>query len=138
MQQPTRRTSGQGVHMARTAQRPGVGYHPGLFTAAGSAGALLGLAQVGFGLPLFLYAGYASLANGTPDVVLLSVGVALLCTGILTVWFRNRMRVPLRHLVLCWMGAAGLLCQVATGGQPVSFKVPNAQAKLAPTALASR
>ena len=25
-----------------------------------------------------------------------------------------------------------------SGGQPVSFKVPNAQAKLAPTALASR
>ncbi|QYF73507.1 bifunctional diguanylate cyclase/phosphodiesterase [Cryobacterium sp. PAMC25264] len=107
--------------MARSVQRLGVGYHPGLFTAAGSAGALLGLAQVGFGLPLFLYAGYTSLASGTPDAVLLGVGVALLCTGILTAGFRNRMRLPLRHIVLCWMGAAGLLCQVATGGQPVSF-----------------
>ena len=121
MQPATRGVSGQGVRMARTARRQGVGYHPGLFTSAGSGGALLGLAQVGFGLPLFLYAGYTSLARGTPDAVLLGVGVALLCTGILTAVFRSRMRVPLRHVVLCWMGAAGLLCQVATGGQPVSF-----------------
>ncbi|ANP71173.1 putative bifunctional diguanylate cyclase/phosphodiesterase [Cryobacterium arcticum] len=107
--------------MARTSQRQGVGYHPGLFTAAGSAGALLGLAQVGFGLPLLLYAVNASLQSGAPDTVPLGVGLALLCTGVLTVLFRHRMRVPLRHIVLCWMGAAGLLCQAATGGQAVSF-----------------
>ncbi|TFC05153.1 GGDEF domain-containing protein [Cryobacterium adonitolivorans] len=107
--------------MARSAQRPGVGYHPGLFNAAESAGILLGVAQVGFGLPLFLYAWYESVQSDEPLVVLLAVGAALLVSGVLSAAFRRRMRVPLRHLILCWMSVMGLLCQAATGADPITF-----------------
>lgn len=107
--------------MTRTARRPGVGYRPGLFNAADSAGILLGAAQLGFGLPLFLYAGYGMLQHGEPTGPLLAAGAALLVTGTLTTVLRHRMGVALRHLALCWIGAIGLLCQAATGGQPIAF-----------------
>lgn len=107
--------------MTRTTRRPGVGYRPGLFDAADSAGILLGAAQFGFGLPLFLYAGYEILQSGSPNGVLLVAGAALLATGVLTTVLRHRMRVPLRHLALCWIGGIGLLCQAATGGEPITF-----------------
>ncbi|WEO77666.1 bifunctional diguanylate cyclase/phosphodiesterase [Cryobacterium sp. SO2] len=107
--------------MARSARRPGVGYRPGLFNAADSAGILLGIAQFGFGLPLFLYGVHGMLQNDERDGVLLVVGAALLVSGAITVCFRRRMRVPLRHLVLCWMGVMGLLCQAATGDQAITF-----------------
>lgn len=107
--------------MARSAQRLSVGYHPGLFNANEPAGLLLGVAQAGFGLPLFLYAWFESAQNGEPAVVLLAVGALLLVSGALSVGLRRRMRVPLRHLGLCWMGVMGLLCQVATGAEPITF-----------------
>jgi diguanylate cyclase (GGDEF)-like protein len=106
--------------MARTARRP-VGYRPGLFNAADSAGILLGAAQFGLGLPLFLYAVFETAQNGRPNGVLLSVGLALLATGTLSAVFRRRMRVPLRHVALGWIGAAALLCQAATAGQAITF-----------------
>lgn len=107
--------------MAGSARRSGVGYRPGLFNAADSAGILLGIAQVGFGLPLFLYAVYGIVHDGTPAGVLLIGGAVLLITGILTACFRHRMRVPLRHLILCWIGVMGLLCQAVTGDQAITF-----------------
>ncbi|POH70371.1 hypothetical protein C3B59_04650 [Cryobacterium zongtaii] len=107
--------------MARSAQRLSVGYRPGLFNAAESAGFLLGVAQLGFGLPLFLYAWHDWVQNDDPNVVLLAVGASLLVTGALGAGFRRRMRVPLRHLALCWMGVMGLLCQTATGAEPITF-----------------
>ncbi|WP_104162977.1 bifunctional diguanylate cyclase/phosphodiesterase [Cryobacterium sp. N22] len=107
--------------MARTAQRLSVGYRPGLFNANESAGLLLGVAQTGFGLPLFLYAWYQSVQNDEPNVVLLVVGAALLISGALSTVFRRRIRVPLRHLALCWTGVMGLLCQAATGAEPITF-----------------
>ena len=107
--------------MARSEQRLSVGYRPGLFNANESAGLLLGAAQAGFGLPLFLYAWYESVQNDEPNVVLLVVGAALIVSGALSAVFHRRMRVPLRHLALCWMGVMGLLCQVATGAEPITF-----------------
>src|SRR6188508_1524086 len=107
--------------MARSAQRLSVGYRPGLFNANEPAGLLLGAAQAGFGLPLFLYGWYESVQNDDPNVVLLVVGAALLVSGALSAVLRRRMRVPLRHLALCWMGIMGLLCQVATGAEPITF-----------------
>jgi diguanylate cyclase (GGDEF)-like protein len=108
--------------MALSAQRSGVGYRPGLFSAADSAGLLLGLAQAGFGVPLLLYAYVRLLEDDGADGVLLAVvGGALLISGAVTVWFRHRMRVPLRHLALVWMGVMGALCQAATDGQAITF-----------------
>jgi len=107
--------------MARTVRRSGVGYRPGLFNAAESAGILLGAAQVGLGFPLFLYAAFETFQNDHPNRVLLIAGVALLATGVLTAIFRRRMRVPLRHLALGWIGAVTLLCQAVTAGQAVTF-----------------
>ena len=107
--------------MARTVRRSGVGYRPGLFNAAASAGILLGAAQAGLGLPLFLYAAFETYRNDRPSGVLLVAGLALLSTGLLTVALRHRMRVPFRHLALAWMGAAALLCQGATDGQAITF-----------------
>jgi diguanylate cyclase (GGDEF)-like protein len=106
--------------MTRPSRRP-VGYRPGLFNAADSAGILLGAAQLGFGLPLFLYAVIEIGQNGRPNGILLGAGLALLITGVLTAVFRRRMRVPLRHVALGWIGAAALLCQAATGGQAITF-----------------
>jgi diguanylate cyclase (GGDEF)-like protein len=106
--------------MARIARRP-VGYRPGLFNAAASAGILLGAAQIGLGLPLSLYAAFATTQNGRPSGVLLTVGLALLATGALTAVFRRRMLVPLRHVALGWIGVAALLCQAATAGQAITF-----------------
>jgi diguanylate cyclase (GGDEF)-like protein len=114
-------TGDEGVSMALSVRRSGVGYRPGLFNSAQSAGLLLGIAQVGFGLPLFLYAGYPVVQNGEGNVPLLVGGAALLVTGALTVLLRGRMRVPLRHLSLCWIGLIAILCQAATGGQPITF-----------------
>jgi len=107
--------------MARSARRPGVGYRPGLFNAADSAGILLGAAQFGLGLPLVLYASYGMFQKGEQHVVLLFGGIALLVTGALTASLRRRMRVPLRHLTLCWMGAVALLCQATTGSYSITF-----------------
>ncbi|MGO4785289.1 putative bifunctional diguanylate cyclase/phosphodiesterase [Cryobacterium sp. W22_MBD10_FK3] len=107
--------------MAHSAQRPGVGYRPGLFNAAESAGILLAFAQIGFGLPLFLYAWYQSVQNEEPKVILLAVGAALLASGAVTAWLRRRISVPLRHLSLCWMGIMGIVCQAASGAEPITF-----------------
>jgi diguanylate cyclase (GGDEF)-like protein len=108
--------------VARSPQRLGVEYRPGLFTAAGPAGILLAVAQVGLGLPLFFYALHTAGRNpGSNWILLFVVGVALLVTGALTVLGRRQMRVPMRHLVLCWMGAVSVLCQAATGGQAITF-----------------
>jgi len=106
--------------MARSARRSGVGYRPGLFNAADAAGLLLGSAQLGLGLPLVLYAGYG-LLQGEQTGVLLAVGIALLVAGTLTISFRRRMRVPLRHVTLCWMGSMALLCQATTGNYAITF-----------------
>jgi len=107
--------------MALSAQRTGVGYRPGLFNAAAAAGLLLGVGQLGLGLPLVLYAGHGMLQNNERHVVLLAVGIALLASGALTIFFRRRMRVPLRHLALCWMGTLALLCQATTGNYAITF-----------------
>jgi EAL domain-containing protein (putative c-di-GMP-specific phosphodiesterase class I)/GGDEF domain-containing protein len=107
--------------MARTARRSGVGYRPGLFTASRPAGMLLGVAQSGFGLPLFLYAVLDIVHDDRPNGVLFGVGLTLLGTGALTIAGRRRMRVPLRHVALCWIGVAALLCQIATGGEAITF-----------------
>ena len=107
--------------MRFTARRARVRYRPGLFNSASSAGTLLGAAQAGLGLPLAAYAWYQTFQNARSEVVLLVVGLALLLTGALTVLFRSRMRVPLRHVVLGWIGAGALLCQAATGGQAITY-----------------
>ncbi|MBX0301910.1 bifunctional diguanylate cyclase/phosphodiesterase [Cryobacterium sp. 1639] len=107
--------------MAHSAQRLGVAYRPSLFNSASSAGVLLSVAQVGLGLPLVLYAGYGALQGDEPNGVLLLAGTALLVSGAVSAFFRRRMRLPLRHLLLCWMGAVGVLCQAATGSQAVTF-----------------
>ncbi|TFD83727.1 GGDEF domain-containing protein [Cryobacterium lactosi] len=107
--------------MAHSAQRSGVGYRPGLFNAAESAGLLLGFSQIGFGLPLFLYAWFVSAQQAEPEVVLLAVGAALLASGALTAGFRRRMSIPVRHVSLCWMGVTAVLCQAATGGSAITF-----------------
>jgi diguanylate cyclase (GGDEF)-like protein len=109
------------VRMARTIRRSGVSYRPGLFNAAAAAGILLGAAQVGLGFPLFLYSAFETFQNDHPNDVLLVAGLALLGTGLLTAAFRHRMRVPLRHVALAWIGAVTLVCQAATGGQAVTF-----------------
>ncbi|MGY4859116.1 putative bifunctional diguanylate cyclase/phosphodiesterase [Cryobacterium sp. AP23] len=122
--------------MKRSPRRSGVGYRPGLFNAADSAGILLGIAQFGFGVPLFLYAGFGIAQNGDPFGVLLVAGATLLATGVLTVCFRHRMRVPLRHVALCWMGAMGILCQAVTGDQPITFTFAWSPSLLALVAFA--
>jgi diguanylate cyclase (GGDEF)-like protein len=122
--------------MARSPRRSGVGYRPGLFNANESAGILLGIAQFGFGVPLVLYAGLGIAQNGDPLGVLLVAGAALLVTGVLTVCFRRRMRVPLRHVALCWMGAMGILCQAVTGDQPITFTFAWSPSLLALVAFA--
>jgi diguanylate cyclase (GGDEF)-like protein len=122
--------------MARSPRRSGVGYRPGLFNANESAGILLGIAQFGFGVPLVLYAGFGIAQNDDPLGVLLVAGAALLVTGVLTVCFRRRMRVPLRHVALCWMGAMGILCQAVTGDQPITFTFAWSPSLLALVAFA--
>ncbi|POH60894.1 hypothetical protein C3B61_18875 [Cryobacterium zongtaii] len=122
--------------MARSAQRLAAGYRPGLFNANESAGLLLGVAQAGFGLPLLLYAWYKWVQNDEPMLVLLCVGAVLIVTGALSAGFRNRMRVPLRHLALCWIGVMDLLCQAATGAEPITLTFAWTPSMLALVAFA--
>lgn len=116
-------------------RRGRLSYRPGLFNTASSAGLLLGVAQAGFGLPLVLYT-WAGATNDESEPVLPIVGVALLLSGALTAVFRSRLRLPLRHGILCWLGVMGLVCEAATGGQAVSLTFAWTSSLLALVAFA--
>jgi len=107
--------------MGDSSRRTRVGYRPGLFNDAASAGTLLGIAQAGLGLPLLLYAVFGAPLIGPAQVFLGIAAISVLVTGALTYLLRRRMHVLWRHVVLCGIGVLSLACQFVTSGQAITF-----------------
>jgi len=90
-----------------------------MFNSAASVGTLLGSVMLAFGVPLGIYAALDR-AQEPQSLILGTLALTLIGSGVSVLIWRRHVTVPVRHLVLCWFGIGTLVCVWTTRGEAIT------------------
>jgi len=90
-----------------------------MFNSVSSVGILLGSVMLAFGGPLAVYAVF-DLEYQPRDYAVMTVALSLIGGGAAALVWRRHVSVPVRHLALCWMGIATIVCVWSTRGDSIT------------------